>query len=82
MKTKKFMKASKAYISDSQTKFLKASLYSWMHDKLSSSEFNLNDLLNKKNLIKYIENFKKDEKISNSNFIWQLMSLKYLYRKN
>jgi|TARA_B110000285_G_C14860823_1_gene484486 hypothetical protein len=61
---------------------MKASLYGWMHDKLSFSEFDFNDLLNKKNLIKYIEKFKKDEKISNSNFIWQLMSLKYLYRKN
>ena len=81
-KENKFMKANKAYMPDPQTKWLKTSLYSWMHDRLSSSKFDLNGLINKKNLIKYIENFKKDEKINNSNFIWQLLNLESLYRKS
>jgi hypothetical protein len=53
-----------------------------MYDRLSSSKFDLNGLINKKKLINYIENFKKDEKIKNSNFIWQLLNLENLYKNN
>jgi|TARA_B110001452_G_C15237367_1_gene428404 asparagine synthase (glutamine-hydrolysing) len=81
-KENKFMQASKAYMPDPQTKWLKTSLYSWMYDRLSSSKFDLNGLINKKKLINYIENFKKDEKIKNSNFIWQLLNLENLYKNN
>ena len=81
-KKNKFITKSKIYMPDPQTKWLKTSLYSWMYDKLSSSQFDLNGLLNKKNLLIYLEEFKKNDSINNSNFIWQLLNLEYLYRQN
>ena len=51
-----------------------------MFYKLTSQNFDLNGMLNRVKLKKYLLNFKSDDKINNSNFVWQLLNLEYLYR--
>ena len=78
----KFLKKNKLYLSDPQTKWLKSSLFGWMEDKLSSKNLFIDNLIDKKKLIVYLHNFKKDKKINNSNFLWQLISVEHLLQKN
>ncbi len=78
----KFLKKNKLYLSDPQTKWLKSSLFSWMHDKLSSKNLFIDNLIDKKKLMIYLNKFKTDEKIDNSNLLWQLISVEYLLEKN
>ena len=77
----KFINKNKLYHSDPQTKWLKTSLFGWMYDKLSSSDLLIN-LINKKKLITYLNRFKTDKKIINSNLLWQLINVEYLLEKN
>ena len=53
-----------------------------MHDKLSSKNLYIDSLIDKKKLMIYLNKFKTDEKIDNSNLLWQLISLEYLLEKN
>ncbi len=78
----KFLKKNKLYLADPQTKWLKSSLFSWMHDKLSSKNLYIDNLIDKKKLMIYLNKFKTDKKINNSNLLWQLISLEYLFEKN
>ena len=71
----------KNYVPDPQTKWLKNQLYSWMYDKLSNSKFNLNGMIDKKKLINYMELFKSNKGINNSNFLWKLLNLEHIYQK-
>ena len=81
-KYNKFIKQKKYYVSDPQTKWLKTSLFSWMYDILSSKSLQIETLINKKKLTDYLNNFKKNDRIKNSNLIWQLISLEHLLKKN
>ena len=78
----KFLKKNKLYHADPQTKWLKSSLFSWMHDKLNSKNLYIDNLIDKKKLMIYLNKFKNDKKINNSNLLWQLISLEYLFEKN
>ena len=81
-KYNKFIKQKKYYQSDPQTKWLKTSLFSWANDILSSKNLYIDQLINKKKLANYLNNFKNDKGINNSNLIWQLMCIEYLFKKN
>ena len=81
-KYNKFIKQKKYYVSDPQTKWLKTSLYDWAYSTLSSKTHNLDGLIDSKKLINYLNNFKKNDKIKNSNFIWQLLNIEYLLKKH
>ena len=72
----------KKYLPDPQTDWLKTKLFDWMFEKLTRQNFDLNGILNKKKLKEYLLNFKVNKNINNSNFIWQLLNLEYLYKKN
>ena len=72
----------KNYVPDPQTKWLKNQLFSWMYDRISYSKFDLDGMINKKKLHRYLNNFKNNPNINNSNFIWKLLNLEILYRKN
>ncbi len=71
----------KNYVPDPQTKWLKNQLYSWMYDKLSNSRFDLDGMIDKKKLIRYIEFFKKNNQVNNSNFLWKLLNIEHIYRR-
>ena len=77
----KFILNKKKYLPDPQTDWLKTKLFDWMFDKLTSQHFDLNGMLNKVKLREYLIKFKKNDKINNSNLIWQLLNLEYLYKK-
>jgi asparagine synthetase B (glutamine-hydrolysing) len=81
-KYNKFIKQKKYYQSDPQTKWLKTSLFSWANDMLTSKNLYIDQLINKKKLVDYLGNFKKDKTINNSNLIWQLICIEYLLKKN
>ncbi len=81
-KYNKFIKQKKYYQSDPQTKWLKTSLFSWANDMLSSKNLYIDQLVNKKKLADYLQKFRKDEGIKNSNLIWQLISIEYLLKKH
>ncbi|MBC8303063.1 MAG: asparagine synthase (glutamine-hydrolyzing) [Pelagibacterales bacterium] len=76
----KFILNKKKYLPDPQTDWLKTELFDWMFDKLTSQHFDLNGMLNRVKLREYLINFKKNDKVNNSNLIWQLLNLEYLYR--
>lgn len=78
----KFLKKNKLYLSDPQTKWLKSSLFEWMYDKLSSNNLLIDNLIDKKKLMIYLNKFKTDKKIDNSNLLWQLISVEYLLENN
>ena len=78
----KFLKKNKLYLSDPQTKWLKSSLFEWMYDKLSSNNLLIDNLIDKKKLIIYLNKFKTDKKIDNSNLLWQLINIKNLLENN
>jgi len=78
----KFLKKRKLYLADPQTKWLKSSLFGWMYDKLSSNNLLIDSLIDKKKLMIYLNKFKTDTKIDNSNFLWQLISVEYLLENN
>jgi len=52
-----------------------------MYDKLSNSKFDLNGMIDKKKLINYLEIFKRNKGINNSNFLWKLLNLEHIYQK-
>ena len=52
-----------------------------MYDKLSNSKFDLNGMIDKKKLINYMELFKSNKGINNSNFLWKLLNLEHIYQK-
>ncbi len=81
-KDNKFILKKKKYLPDPQTDWLKTKLFDWMFEKLTRQNFDLNGILNKKKLKEYLLNFKVNKNINNSNFIWQLLNLEYLYKKN
>ena len=81
-KDNKFILKKKKYLPDPQTDWLKTKLFDWMFEKLTRQNFDLNGILNKKKLKEYLLNFKINKNINNSNFIWQLLNLEYLYKKN
>tara|TARA_X000000368_G_scaffold415010_1_gene405945 strand:+ start:1005 stop:2873 length:1869 start_codon:yes stop_codon:yes gene_type:complete len=78
----KFLKKIKIYHSDPQTKWLKTSLFDWMYDQLSSKNLVIDNLIDKNKLLVYLNNFKNNEKLNNSNLLWQLINLEYLFKKN
>ena len=78
----KFLKKRKLYLSDPQTKWLKSSLFEWMYDKLSSHNLCIDDLIDKKKLIIYLNSFKNNKNLNNSNLLWQLISVEHLLSKN
>lgn len=81
-KNNKFIKKKKYYVSDPQTKWLKTSLFSWVNDILGSKNLYIHSFIDKKNLSEYLNNFKKNIYITNSNFIWQLLNVEHLIKKN
>ncbi len=81
-KHNKYIKQKKYYVSDPQTKWLKTSIFNWMYDILTSKSLHIESLINKKKLTDYLNNFKKNDRIKNSNLIWQLISLEHLLKKN
>ena len=54
-----------------------------MYDILTSKSLHIESLINKKKLTDYLNNFKKkkNDRIKNSNLIWQLISLEHLLKK-
>jgi asparagine synthase (glutamine-hydrolysing) len=72
----------KKYVSDPQTVWLKNDLFDWAHEIFSSSNFSCNSLIDQKKLILHFEIFKKNDKLNNSNFFWQIINLEKLFSRN
>tara|TARA_B100000787_G_scaffold89938_2_gene66476 strand:- start:5433 stop:7274 length:1842 start_codon:yes stop_codon:yes gene_type:complete len=72
----------KKYVSDPQTVWLKNDLFDWAHEIFSSKNFRCGSLIDQKKLILYFENFKKNDKLNNSNFFWQIINLEKLFYRN
>ena len=53
-----------------------------MYSKLTNEKFDLGEIINKNKLKNYLIEFKKNDEVQNSNFLWQLLNLEYLYRGN
>ena len=68
----------KKYISDPQTKLLKNELFDWAYDTLNNSTNLYTEIYNKNEFFKHLINFKNDQKINNSNFLWQALCLNRL----
>ena len=81
-KSNKFILNKKKYMPDPQTKWLKTKLFDWMYSKLTNEKFDLGEIINKNKLKNYLIEFKKNDEVQNSNFLWQLLNLEYLYRGN
>ncbi len=79
-KNNKFLHFKKRYTPSPQTKWLRTSLFEWMYYRLTALSFDLNGIIDKKKLPKFLEDFKKNDKANNSNFIWMLLNLEYLFR--
>ena len=81
-KLNKFMRKRKYYLDDPQTKWFKNDLYDWVRETILISQSELYNFVNKKKLTNYIDNFRTNKKINNSNFIMQLINLRYLLKSN
>ena len=77
-KQNKFISKRKYYLDDPQTKWLKNDLYNWARETILTSHSELYNFVNKKKLTNYIDNFRTNQNLTNSNFIMQLINLKYL----
>ena len=78
----KLVNKKKYYVSDPQTKWLKTSLFQWAYDNLTRNNSFIGLFVKKDHLKKYLNDFKNNSNIKNSNLIWQLMCIEYLFKKN
>ena len=78
----KLIDKKKYYVSDPQTKWLKTSLFQWAYDNLTKNNSFISLFVKKDHLKKYLYDFKTNANFKNSNLIWQLMCIEYLFKKN
>jgi asparagine synthase (glutamine-hydrolysing) len=65
----------KNYISDPQTAWLRTHLFDWAHSILAKPNSFCSNFYNQKNILNFLENFKKNNKVNNSFKVWQLINL-------
>ena len=63
------MSQRKYYLDDPQTKWLKNDLYNWARETILTSQSELYNFVNKKKLTNYIDNFRTNQNLTNSNFV-------------
>jgi asparagine synthase (glutamine-hydrolysing) len=66
----------KKYVIDPQSVWLKNELYEWAYFILENNKTKHDGIFNTKKLLIYLEKFKKDEKMNNSNLIWQALCIR------
>ena len=59
-------------------KLLKNELFDWAYDTLNNSTNLYTEIYNKNEFFKHLIRFKNDQKINNSNFLWQALCLNRL----
>ena len=68
----------KKYVIDPQTFWIKNELYDWIYSILEDKKTQHDGIFNTKKLLLYLENFKKNDEVNNSNLLWQALCIKRL----
>lgn len=72
----------KMYVSDPQIKWLKGDLFDWAYSIISDNKTFHDGIYNTKKLLKYFENFRKNNKFKNSNLFWQSICIKKMLKNS
>lgn len=68
----------KKYVIDPQTSWIKNELYDWIYSILEDNKTKHDGIFNTKKLLMYLENFKTNNEVNNSNLLWQALCLRRL----